>query len=136
MCFPKVLKNSFSARHPNGKKNIFSTMATVESMDMIVQCELQLICFLKPLKQADLQYPSSELNQFYLKCTNIYFRSFKCKTMMFMAPVLKTAAETEDSRAAFPWMFLVAEGCFAALVLFSHGLVEKEGRYTCYSYIK
>lgn len=53
--------------------------------------------------------------------------------MTFMAPVLETAAEAEESRAALPWVFSVAQGCFVALVLFFRGVVGKEGRYTCYS---
>ena len=86
MYFPKVLKKSCSARHPQWKK-ILNTVITTESQVVTLQCEPQLVCLLQPLKQADLQYPSSELNQFPMKYTNTYFWSPKCKGTIFMALV-------------------------------------------------
>lgn len=91
MYFPKVLKKSFSARHRQWKK-ILNTVITMESPVVTLQCEPWLVCLPQPLKQADLQYLSSELNQFPMKYTNTYFWSPKCKGTIFMALVSGTQA--------------------------------------------
>lgn len=64
----------------------------MESQAVTLRCEPQLVCSLQPLKQADLQYPSSELNQFPMKYMNTYFWSPKCKGSISMAPVSRSQA--------------------------------------------
>lgn len=87
MYFPKVLKKSFSARHPQWKK-ILNTVITMESQVATLQCEPWLVGLPQPLKYR-----------------NACFWSPKCKGTIFMALVSGSQAyrgACEQQRSGSP----------------------------------